>query len=215
MVTVYFFVSQICHRFYQSGSPSGHNSLRYRGPSSRQSVVHLVFQISLLGFGYRANFNHRHSSGQLCHSFTQFGFIKRAFRFFDLLFYLSHSFVNSFFLAFSADDRRIIFGGNYFLRFSQIIQFNLFQSHSPFLANNLRPGQNSNIFQHIFFGFSEFRRLDGQHIQNSSQFIDYQSSQRIPTQILGDNHQIFGTGLGQFFQNRQNLIDRRNFLIGY
>ena len=60
------------------------------------------------------------------------------------------------------------------------------------LGDQLPTGENRNIRKHGFLTIPKTRCFDHQNIKSTPQFVNYQSCQSLPINIIGNNNQILG-----------------------
>ncbi|GBR72421.1 hypothetical protein HP1_108 [Candidatus Termititenax spirochaetophilus] len=132
---------------------------------------------------------------------------------FDLGFDLRDAVFDLAFFACAFHDGCVVFGDLDRLGRTQIGDFQSFQLETDFIGDIFAAGQNSDVFQYGFAAVAETRSFHGSYIQCAAQFIQHQSCQRFTLDVLGDDQQRT-SGLHSLFQDRQNVLDGRNFLIG-
>ncbi len=75
-------------------------------------------------------------------------------------------------------------------------------------------GQNSDIFQHSLAAIAKAWSFDGQDVEGTTHLVDNQGCQGLTVQILGNDDQLFGTGLQNALQHGKDIGNRADLLIG-
>ena len=81
------------------------------------------------------------------------------------------------------------------------------------LGNEIRAGHDCDILQHLLAAVAESRSLHCKHAEHPAQFVHDKRRESLAFYLLRDYHQLLLAALNQFFQKRQNIIYRRDFLI--
>ena len=197
----------------QGDTATRHDAFFLGGTGRAQRIFHPMFLLFEFGFGCGPNFDDGHTTGEFRHAFLQLLPIVIAGGVFDLPANLFDPAGDGGFIACTIDDGRIFFGADDARCPAQILQLHRFQFAADFLRDHRATGQDGDIRKHRFASVAEARRLDRQHIQHATQFVQDQRSQRFAIDILGDDHQVSLTDLDQFFQQRHDILRRADFLI--
>jgi transposase len=95
-------------------------------------------------------------------------------------------------------------------RSPQVVELCRLQLAPHLLGDHLSAGQHCDVLQHRLPPVTKAGRLDGQGIERAPQLVQHQRRQRFPVHVLSNDHQVLATTLHHLFQNRDDVLRRRD-----
>src|SRR5690606_962895 len=115
-------------------------------------------------------------------------------------------------VAGAVDDGGVFFTDFDTLGLTQLFQRSAFQGQAGLFGDDGAAGEDSDVFQHGFATIAEARGLDGGGLQDATDVVDHQSRQGFALDVFSDDQQRTA-GLGDLFQNRQQVADVADFFV--
>src|SRR5690606_22872152 len=110
------------------------------------------------------------------------------------------------------DDDGVFFADFDALGLAQLFQRGGFERHAGFFGNHHATCEDGDVFEHGLAAVAEARSLDGSGLQDATDVVHHQSGQGFAFDVFSDDQQRTA-GLGNLFQNGQEVADIADFLV--
>jgi len=110
-------------------------------------------------------------------------------------------------------DGGVLLGDLDLMGLSQHLQGGILQLHAEIGGDNLAAGEGGDILQHFLAAVAEAGSLDADAGEVAAQTVHQQGGQRVAFDILGNDDQLLA-GLHELLENRQDLLDGGDLLVG-
>ena len=116
-------------------------------------------------------------------------------------------------IAHAVHDGGGVLGGLDLLGTAQVGNVHFLEIHVQIGGDVGAAGQGGDILEHFLSAVTEAWRLDAQAGEGAAQTVDQQGGQGVALDVLSDNDHLLA-GLHDLFQNRQDLLNGGDLLVG-
>src|SRR5436309_4489370 len=197
----------------EHAAATGHDTLFHRGAGGAERVLGPGLAVFELGFAGRAHLDHRYATGQLAEPFLKLLTVVVGLGLLNLLAQLADTLLDGILFAGAADNDRLLLADANLPGATQLGHVDVLQLQAYFVRDNLTTGEGGDVVEDCLAPFAERRRFHGAGVQRPAQLVDYQRRQRFTLDVFRD-HQKRPRHLGDLLQDRQQVFDRGDLLVG-
>src|SRR5579859_6624867 len=179
-----------------------------------QCILDAGLLLLQLDLGRRANLDDGYAATELGQALLQLLFVVVAGGLVDLNLDLRDAALDVVRLAAALDDRRVVLGRDDAPRLAELSQCGLVDFLAQLFGDHRAAGERRDVAQHVLAAIAEARRLDREHVEDAAQLVDHQGRQGLAVDVLGDDDQLFATRLNQLFEDRDDVGDGTDLLVG-
>src|SRR5215213_230459 len=197
----------------QSDAATGDDAFLNSGASRAQGVLDAVLLLLELSLGGRTDLDHCHAAGQLGEALLQLLAVEVRGCRVDLGANLLDAPLDRVRVTGALDEGGVVLGRDDAARATKILERSAVEPPTDFLGDHLPTGEGRDVAQHLLAPVTEARGLGGENVQSAAQLVDDQRRQRLTVDVLGNDHQ-WRAGTGNLLEDRQDVLDRRDLLVG-
>jgi hypothetical protein len=96
---------------------------------------------------------------------------------------------------------------------AQVAELRRFQLAAHLRGDDLPAGQYGDVLEHCLPPVAKTGRFHRQGVEHTPQLVQHQRRQRLAVHVLGNDHQVLPPCLDHFFQQREEVLGRRDLFV--
>lgn len=180
-------------RFEERDTTSGDDTLIDGCLSSIECIFDAEFFLFHLYLARGTDLDDGDTSGELRDALSDFLLIIVRLHHGYLVLELFHTTSDEVFFTTATDDCRRFFRRDDCFRMAEVLDACIFELVPELIRYECRTGEDSEVFEHFFFTVAKTRSLNPENSEDSFEFIQDDTSERLSIDIIGDDDELTAT----------------------
>ncbi len=213
IILVHLEVFECAHCIHQGDTTAWNNTFLNSSAGCRQGVFHTMFLFFQFGLSCSADTDDSHTASQFSQAFLQFFAIVIAGCVLDFSADLLNAALDGIGITLTADDGGAVFVDGDFFSATEVFDGGVFEFAAGLFRDHGSIGQDSDILEHGLAAITKARGFDSDDIQDAADLVQNQGCDCFAVNIFSDDDDIALANLHHFFQQGNDIVGCRDFLV--